>query len=34
MGLLGELLVRVYHESQQKPIYMIKRVEGRSADER
>lgn len=34
MGLLGELLVRVYHESQQKPIYMLKRVEGRSADER
>ena len=34
MGLLGELLVRVYHESQQKPIYMIKRVEGRPALER
>ena len=28
MGLLGELLVRVYHESQRKPIYMIKRVLG------
>jgi len=34
MGLLGELLVRVYHESQQKPIYMVKRVEGRPALER
>jgi glycosyltransferase involved in cell wall biosynthesis len=34
MGLLGELLVRVYHESQQKPIYMVKRVEGRPAGER
>jgi glycosyltransferase involved in cell wall biosynthesis len=29
MGLLGEMLVRVYHESQRKPIYMVKRVEGR-----
>ena len=29
MGLLGEMLVRVYHESQQKPIYMVKRVLGR-----
>ncbi|MEK6716392.1 MAG: glycosyltransferase family 2 protein [candidate division NC10 bacterium] len=28
MGLLGELLVRVYHESQRKPIYMVKRVLG------
>ena len=28
MGLLGEMLVRVYHESQQKPIYMVKRVLG------
>jgi glycosyltransferase involved in cell wall biosynthesis len=34
MGLLGELLVRVYHESQQKPIYMVKRVEGRPAGAR
>jgi glycosyltransferase involved in cell wall biosynthesis len=33
MGLLGELLVRVYHETQRKPIYMVKRVEGRPADE-
>jgi len=29
MGLLGEMLVRVYHESQRKPIYMVKRVLGR-----
>ena len=29
MGLLGEMLVRVYHETQQKPIYMVKRVLGR-----
>jgi glycosyltransferase involved in cell wall biosynthesis len=28
MGLLGEMLVRVYHESQKKPIYAIKRVIG------
>ncbi|MCE5194474.1 MAG: glycosyltransferase family 2 protein [Nitrospiraceae bacterium] len=28
MGLLGEMLVRVYHESQRKPIYIIKRVLG------
>jgi glycosyltransferase involved in cell wall biosynthesis len=28
MGLLGEMLVRVYHESQRKPIYMVKRVLG------
>lgn len=26
MGLLGEMLVRVYHETQRKPIYVIKRV--------
>jgi glycosyltransferase involved in cell wall biosynthesis len=32
MGLLGEMLVRVYHESQQKPIYMVKRVVGAPAD--
>jgi glycosyltransferase involved in cell wall biosynthesis len=25
MGLLGEMLVRVYHESQKKPIYALKR---------
>ncbi len=28
MGLLGEILVRVYHESQRKPIYVIKKVIG------
>ncbi|MCL4492542.1 MAG: glycosyltransferase family 2 protein [Nitrospirae bacterium] len=28
MGLLGEMLVRVYHESQKKPIYAIKRILG------
>jgi len=28
MGLLGEMLVRVYHESQKKPIYVIKKVLG------
>ncbi len=26
MGLLGEMLVRIYHESQGKPIYILKRV--------
>ena len=26
MGLLGELLVRIYHESQAKPIYVVKKV--------
>jgi len=26
MGLLGELLVRVYHESQAKPIYVVRKV--------
>jgi glycosyltransferase involved in cell wall biosynthesis len=33
MGLLGEMLARIYHESQQKPIYTVKRIEGRSAHE-
>jgi glycosyltransferase involved in cell wall biosynthesis len=28
MGLLGELLVRVYHETQKKPIYVVKSVLG------
>jgi glycosyltransferase involved in cell wall biosynthesis len=28
MGLLGEMLVRVYHESQRKPVYAIKRIIG------
>lgn len=26
MGLLGEMLVRIYHESQKKPIYTIKKI--------
>jgi hypothetical protein len=26
MGLLGELVVRTYHESQDKPIYAVRRV--------
>jgi len=26
MGLLGELLVRVYHESQAKPIYVVRKI--------
>ncbi|MFA5354661.1 MAG: glycosyltransferase family 2 protein [Thermodesulfovibrionales bacterium] len=29
MGLLGEMLVRVYHESQQKPIYHLKKILGK-----
>jgi len=29
MGLLGELLVRVYHESQAKPIYVVRKILGR-----
>jgi hypothetical protein len=28
MGLLGEMIVRVYHESQKKPIYAIKKILG------
>ncbi len=28
MGLLGEMLVRIYHESQKKPIYTIKKILG------
>ncbi|HXX57144.1 MAG TPA: glycosyltransferase, partial [Thermodesulfovibrionales bacterium] len=30
MGLLGEMIVRVYHETQRKPIYVIKKVVGPS----
>ncbi len=33
MGLLGEMLVRVYHETQRKPIYMVKRVLGQPGRE-
>jgi glycosyltransferase involved in cell wall biosynthesis len=32
MGLLGELLVRTYHESQNKPVYRISEVRGGSAE--
>lgn len=28
MGLLGEMIVRVYHESQKKPIYTMKKILG------
>jgi glycosyltransferase involved in cell wall biosynthesis len=28
MGLLGEMIVRVYHESQKKPIYSLKKILG------
>ena len=28
MGLISEILVRVYHESQRKPIYVVKRIIG------
>ncbi len=28
MGLISEILVRVYHESQRKPIYVVKRIFG------
>jgi hypothetical protein len=26
MGLLGEMLVRVYHEGQKKPIYVVREI--------
>ena len=29
MGLIGELLVRTYHESQNKPVYRVDTVSGR-----
>ena len=29
MGLLGEMLARVYHESQGKPIYTVRKVLGK-----
>ena len=31
MGLLGELLVRTYHESQNKPVYRVSEVRGGGA---
>jgi glycosyltransferase involved in cell wall biosynthesis len=30
MGLLGEILVRIYHESQRKPIYRVREILGAS----
>jgi len=33
MGLLAELIVRTYHESQQKPIYYVRRIIGRSHED-
>jgi dolichol-phosphate mannosyltransferase len=33
MGLLGELLVRTYHESQGKPVYRVAEVRRSSAIE-
>ncbi|MBX3012484.1 MAG: glycosyltransferase family 2 protein [Caldilineaceae bacterium] len=29
MGLLGEMIIRTYHESQNKPIYVVREVAGR-----
>lgn len=34
MGLLGEMMVRIYHESQKKPIYVIKKMLGIREDRR
>jgi hypothetical protein len=34
LGLLGELLVRIYHETQKKPIYMVKEALGTFSRER
>ncbi len=34
MGLLGEMLVRVYHESQKKPIYTLRKVLGQGIGDR
>jgi len=28
MGFLGEMIVRVYHETQKKPIYILKKILG------
>ena len=33
MGLLGELIVRTYHESQDKPIYAVRNILGGGKDE-
>lgn len=32
LGLLAELVVRTYHESQKKPIYYVRRIFGRSSE--
>ncbi len=34
MGLLGEMVIRTYHEAQNKPIYYVRSVEVREADHR
>lgn len=34
MGLLGEMVIRTYHEAQDKPIYYIRSVEVRDSDPR
>ncbi len=34
MGLLGEMLVRVYHESQKKPIYALRKILGQGIEDR
>jgi hypothetical protein len=33
MGLLGELIVRTYHESQDKPIYAVREILGDGGDD-
>jgi glycosyltransferase involved in cell wall biosynthesis len=33
MGLLAELIVRTYHESQKKPIYFVRRIIGRDPED-
>jgi glycosyltransferase involved in cell wall biosynthesis len=33
MGLLGELIVRTYHESQDKPIYIVREILGDGGDD-
>ncbi len=34
LGLLGEMLARIYHESQDKPIFVVRKVLGKSTDRR
>jgi hypothetical protein len=34
MGLLGELMVRTYHESQRKPVYRVAEIAGALAETR